>query len=193
MNRINALMLSTATCLLVIASANAGSQKEPADLINLREEYSKKAKGEMDPINTRYLVLLGRMEKSYSRSVDKKNAKAVREEINRFEADSTHLFTFEADIRRKLSGKYENHHKTQNDYHFVEIEKSGSDSLKWTNRNGNEWILTPTDDVLIYHIGKDCSYYKLGDLDVSFKLRGRKVVGVEFRNGNYEREEKFSK
>ena len=191
MKRINQLIISTATCLLFIVTGYANSETEPSELTKLREEYRKKAQSEMAPLNARYLVLLERMEKSFSRSGDKENALAVRQEIKQFEANPARLLTYEAHTKMAFAGKYE-HQSANNDYHYVVITKEAHGLLKWTNRNGNEWILTPTDDPLIFNIGKDCPYYNRGENTVIFKEEDGVTIGVRFLDGRdyYDKKER---
>lgn len=195
----NQLIITTVICVLYTVTGYAGlKNNEPSELTKLRKEYGNKAQSEIAPVNARYLVLLERMEKSFLRSGDKDDAMAVRQEIERFEANPVHLLTFKADIRKAYEGKYEAHNydgtKNKNTYHYVEIEKSGPESLRWTNRNGDEWILTPTDNPLIFNIGKDCPFYVHGEHAVTFKIKDRVIVGVKFLDERdyYDKQDQFS-
>lgn len=194
MKRTNQLIITTVICVLYIVTGYAGlKNNEPSELTKLRKEYGDKAQSEIAPINERYLVLLERMEKSFLRSGDKDKAMAVRQEIERFEANPEHLLTPEADLRMKLEGKYERHNP-KNDYHYAEITKEAHELLKWTNRKGIVWILTPTGDPLIFNIGKDCPYYNKGDNKVIFRVKGQVIVGVRFLDDRdyYDKQEQFS-
>lgn len=116
----------------------------------------------------------------------------IKETPDRGEKQSAKLISKqEAYTRKAFAGKYELH-KPKNDWHYVEIEKFGPKSLKWTNRSGIEWILTPTDDHLIFNIGKDCPYYKDGIRAVTFSVDKGVMIGVMFNKDYYEKKEQFS-
>jgi hypothetical protein len=95
MRQVNQLLRAMAIGLLFTVTSNAETKSDPSELTKLRREYQDKAQSEIKPVNDRYLVLLERMEKSFSRSTETHNAMAVREEIERLEKDPAYLVSAE--------------------------------------------------------------------------------------------------
>ena len=57
-------------------------------------------------------------------------------------------------------GTYEHDCENQNDYHFVTVTAEGL-QLRWSNRAGVSWSLTPRADGDL-DVGEECPYYSNG-------------------------------
>ena len=82
-------------------------------------------------------------------------------------ADSKNIvitLTASEDNSEKIVGNYVCHlyFPNPNDWHFVTISSMGDGTLKWSNRAGKSWRLTPTGNPDIYSLGSDCPYYEAG-------------------------------
>lgn len=80
-------------------------------------------------------------------------------------------------------GEYENHLYDQggkNNWHYVTISRDNTNSniLRWTNRAGASWTLTPTNNKAILIVGKDCPYYSRGHTQVTVKWDNDQVIGL---------------
>lgn len=153
-------------CLVGIAKAN----DDPSELLKLRMEYRKKADSEITPINKRYLNLLKRLEKSYSRSNEDRKSMAVRLEIEALQENPAHLVVAEKSSSAKdnVIGLYK-HPKFNGTAELMEGGKclfthgngstekgkwkfSGDNALKLVYDNGNQrtWTWNEEDEVWLY-------------------------------------------
>ncbi|MEM9164810.1 MAG: hypothetical protein AAGC54_17305, partial [Cyanobacteria bacterium P01_F01_bin.4] len=80
-------------------------------------------------------------------------------------------------------GEYENHLYDQggkNDWHYVTItqDPANPNALRWTNRAGVSWTLTPTTHQTILSVGQDCPYHAQGYTQAMVKWSNGQVVGL---------------
>ena len=94
-------------------------------------------------------------------------------------------------ITEKIVGNYVCHQSgpNPNDWHFVSVRAMNDGTLKWTNRAGKSWRLTPTGDSDTYSLGSDCPYYEVGNttVDVLWDENHQNVRSILFNGEAYDR------
>jgi len=96
------------------------------------------------------------------------------------------------DNSTKIVGNYVCHlyDPNPNEWHFVTVISMDDGTLKWTNRAGASWKLTPTADPATYSLGSDCPYYERGvtTVDVCWDEDHQNILSFVFQGEAYSRD-----